>query len=229
MTENAAPVKASQNKQDEIPEEDRAQAAVEESSTLSSRTLNIVTLVVAVLLIAGGITIEQIQRHEPEEELARPDLHEEHIVNLRPETKDVLPEAFIEKIANCSERTLSGSIDGIYTGAHGYVCWPWLTKEQDDNPIMTYHSTRSVIIGEEASRIRAELPNFHNGGTDTKILQEGSGDQPDILTNTWDDGEYGTGDIYIYYPEEKVMVTWVWNKSDPGAANIEDVIREEGF
>lgn len=229
MTENAAPVKASQNKQEEIPEEDRAQAAVEESSMLSSRTLNILTLVVAVLLVAGGITVEQIQRHEPEEELARPDLREDHIVNLRPETKDVLPEAFIEKIANCSETTLDNSVDGIYTGAHGYLCWPWLTQEQDDNPIMTYHSTRSVIIGEEASRIRAELPNFHKGGTDTKILQEGSGDQPDILTNTWDDGEYGTGDIYIYYPEEKVMVTWGWNKSDPGAANIEDVVREEGF
>lgn len=229
MTENAAPVKASQNKQDEIPEEDRAQAAVEESSTLSSRTLNIVTLLVAVLLIAGGITVEQLQRHEPEEELARPDLREDHIVNLRPETKDVLPEAFIEKIANCSETTLDDSDNAIHTGVHGYICSPWLTQEQDDNPIWTYHGFRSVIIGEEASKIRTALPSFHRGDSETKILQEGSGDQPDILTNTWDDGEYGTGDIYIYYPEEKIMVTWYWNKSDPGAANIEDVIREEGF
>lgn len=229
MTENAAPVKASQNKQDEIPEEDRAQAAVEESSTLSSRTLNIATLVVAVLLIAGGITVEQIQRHEPEEELARPDLREDHIVNLRPETKDVLPEAFIEKIANCSETTLDNSDNAIHTGVHGYICWPWLTQEQDDNPIWTYHGFRSVIIGEEASKIRTALPSFHRGDSATKILREGSGDQPDVLANTWDDEEYGKGDIYVYYPEEKIMVTWSWYKNEPGAANIEDVVRAEGF
>lgn len=231
MTENAAPVKASQNKQDEIPEEDRAQAAVEESSTLSSRTLNILTLVVAVLLIAGGITVEQIQRHEPEEELARPDLREDHIVNLRPETKDVLPEAFIEKIANCMETTLDDPVVEIQNGVHGYVCWPWLTKEQDDNPIMTYHSTRSVIIGEEASKIREELPNYDREGSETKILREGTGDQPDVLANTWEweDEEYGKGGIYVYYPEEKIMVTWSWYKYEPGAANIEDVVRAEGF
>ena len=228
MTENAAPVKASQNKQDEIPEEDRAQTAVEESSTLSSRTLNIVTLVVAVLLIAGGITVEQIQRHEPEEELARPDLRADHIVNLRPETKEVLPEGFIDKIANCNETTLDDPVVEIQNGVHGYVCWPWLTQEQDDNPIWTFHSTRSVIIGEDASKIREDLPNYDREGSETKILREGTGDQPEILVNC-EDGEYGTGGIFVYYPIERIMVTWSWYKYEPGAANIEDVVRSEGF
>lgn len=209
---------------------DRAEATTDPDTHISARKLNILTLVVAVVLIAGGITVEQINRRGSSEELARPDLREDHIVNLRPETADVLPEAFIEKIALCTEAPLQ-SENALLEGAHGYSCKPWLTKEQDAEGLMTFHSPRDIVIGEEAEEMYRALPDYHDDAfqTSTRTVREATGSAPEVLVNEWGKDGFGGGDIFVYYPEEKVMVSWPWNKTDPGAEDVEAVVRAEGF
>lgn len=211
-------------------EVDRAEATTDSSGQMSSRKLNILTVIIAVVLVAGGITVEQIKRHDTSDELARPDLREDHIVNLRPETQDVLPEAFIEKVALCAEAPVS-SENALLKGAHGYSCKLWLTQEQDSQGLMTFHSPRNVIMGEEAEKIYRALPDYHDEAfqTSTRTVREASGSQPEILVNEWGKDGFGGGDIFVYYPQEKIMVSWPWNKTDPGAQDIEAVVSGEGF
>lgn len=234
MNANAVPQKSSQDsgQKGQKPEEDvdRSEATVDGSSELSSRTLNLLAVGAAVVLVAGGITIEQINRHQPEEELARPDLRADHIVNLHPETEGVLPEAFIEKIALCQETTLESN-NALLTGTHGYSCKLWLTKQEDAEGLVTFHSPRSVVLGDEAAALVDALPTYHDPTfrTSTRTVRDAQGDQPAVLVNAWENDGVGGGDIYVYYPEDKVLITWPWNKTDPGADDVEAVVRGEGF
>lgn len=211
-------------------EVDRAEATTDPDIQISSNTLNILALVVTVVLVAGGITVEQINRRDSGEELARPDLREDHIVNLRPETEDVLPEAFVEKIALCTEAPLR-SENTLLEGVHGYSCKPWLSKEQDAEGLMTFHSPRSIVIGKEAEEIYRALPDYHDDAfqTSTRTIRRANGSSAEVLVNEWGKDGFGGGDIFVYYPEEKVMVSWPWNKTDPGAEDVEAVVRAEGF
>lgn len=211
-------------------EVDRAEATTDSSGQMSSRKLNILTVVIAAVLVVGGITVEQIKRHESGDELVRSDLREDHIVNLRPETEDVLPETFIEKVALCTETALM-STNALLEGAHGYSCKPWLTKEQDEQGLMTFHSSRSVVMGEEAEKIYRALPDFHDETfqTSTRIVREANGTQPEVLVNEWGKDGFGGGDIFVYYPQEKILVSWPWNKTEPGAQDVEAVVSGEGF
>ena len=234
MNANAVPQKASldSGQDGQVPEADgdRVDASAAESSELSSHTLNLLAVATAVVLVVGGITIEQINRHQPAEELARPELREDHIVNLRPETEGVLPETFIEKIALCRETTLESN-NTLLTGTHGYSCKPWLTKQEDAEGLTTFHSPRSVVLGDEAAALVAALPTHHDPTfqTSTRTVRDAQGDQPAVFVNAWESGDVGGGDIYVYYPEDEVLITWPWNKTDPGADDVEAVVSGEGF
>ena len=86
-------------------------------------------------------------------------------------------------------------------------------------------------MGEEAEKIYRALPDYHDESfqTSTRIVREANGTQPDILVNEWGKDGFGGGDIFVYYPQEKILVSWPWNKTDPGAQDIEAVVSGEGF
>lgn len=203
---------------------------------LSSRALNIITAVVMVALITAGITAEQVFQKDPDAALVREDLPDNHIVNVRPETAEVLPGEFIDKLAIC-EQTTFDSQGSFSDGAQGYSCLPWLTQEQADDGEVTFHSPRKIFFGDEAQRLYDLLPDYHDEvfDTSTVIVREAGADGPDgavrpaILVNAWFDDGFGAGDVVVYYPEATIMVTWPWVSSDAGAGTVAEVIDFYGF
>lgn len=204
-----------------------------ESPRLTSRALNLATLIILGVLVIGGISVEQyvLRTQDDPNQRARPDLQETHLINLRPETEDVLPEEFLDSIAYCMESDFAHYSDSPFPGTPGYSCSPWRTEEEDLNEVMTFHYSRDIVVGDDATAVREKIP--HISPEPTEVLRSASDDAPEVVFHgvQLDDWGSGYGDIFIYYPEDSIIIGWPWRLDDEGVDGRSplEIAEAEGF
>lgn len=192
----------------------------DEHPLMTPKALNIGALVVLGVLVTGGIGAEQYMLHVDKDpgELTRPDLQKSHLVNLRPDTEEVLPEKFIDSIAYCSESTFEHYTDSPFQNEAGYSCSPWRTAEEDNNEVPTFHYPRMVVVGDQAAKVHENIPTQDDDFYQTEELRPAADGAPEILFRGYrsEDPPSGAGDVFVYYPDEKIIIGWPWSLDDEG-------------
>ncbi|WP_018020565.1 Hsp70 family protein [Corynebacterium doosanense] len=140
------------------------------------------------------------------------------LASERPDIAAVVPAQLTEATDNCFGETTTENSSTIPVSIKDYLTETatWCTME-DDKSVEGYLGSFYVFTGDDAKKTYDEANSGAPDGFD--VLQESSGDQPEIGLASVDDDGTQKADIRIFYPDDNMTLFFEISSYEPDAAD----------
>lgn len=172
------------------------------------------------VLILGLVAVPKLIGGNDKFEVT-PQMDEDHLVRVEPETANIMPAAFLDKVSDCNDPSKSYSSVSWMKDKESRSCQ--FVKELPGAPGSSNYYTNNfeVFTGDTAKQVYDAM---NGSGGKIREFQKGKGSKPELLAVEND----GYTSIVVWYKKENYLMAWD-NYAKPTDKEISDWAQYFGF